>query len=104
MSTAVAEIHEEEVVDKELEGFTEEKFDYDDEFQSKIAALTLRDDEFLRRAAHILKPEFSKIRVKHVWSILRSNTSINMDVLLILLLLSKLSRIKLLLKFISEKL
>ncbi len=58
MSTAVAEIHEEEVVDKELEGFTEEKFDYDDEFQSKIAALTLRDDEFLRRAAHILKPEF----------------------------------------------
>ncbi len=40
MSTAVAEIHEEEVVDKELEGFTEEKFDYDDEFQSKIAALT----------------------------------------------------------------
>ncbi len=36
MSTAVAEIHEEEVVDKELEGFTEEKFDYDDEFQSKL--------------------------------------------------------------------
>ena len=33
-------------------------FDFDAEFQSKVAALTLRDDEFLRRTAHILRPEF----------------------------------------------
>lgn len=33
-------------------------FDFDEEFQTKIAALALRDDEFLRRTAHILKPEY----------------------------------------------
>lgn len=33
-------------------------FDFDAEFQTKIAALAMRDDEFLRRTSHILKPEF----------------------------------------------
>lgn len=33
-------------------------FDFDHEFQTKIAALALRDDEFLRRTAHILRPEY----------------------------------------------
>lgn len=41
-----------------LEGFVEEKFEYDAEFQSKIAALALRDDDFLRKTSHILNPEF----------------------------------------------
>lgn len=34
------------------------KFDFDNEFQTKIAALALRDDEFLRRTAHLLLPEY----------------------------------------------
>ncbi|HEO0817059.1 DnaB-like helicase C-terminal domain-containing protein [Acinetobacter baumannii] len=33
-------------------------FDFDSEFQTKIAALALRDDEFMRRTSHILKPEY----------------------------------------------
>lgn len=33
-------------------------FDFDSEFQTKIAALALRDDEFVRRTSHILKPEY----------------------------------------------
>lgn len=33
-------------------------FDFDEKFQTKIAALALRDDEFLRRTSHILRPEY----------------------------------------------
>lgn len=33
-------------------------FDFDTKFQTKIAALALRDDEFLRRTSHILRPEY----------------------------------------------
>lgn len=33
-------------------------FDFDANFQTKIAALAIRDDEFLRRTSHILKPEY----------------------------------------------
>lgn len=57
MSVALEEAHV-EIENDELKGFTEEKFDYDEAFQSKIAALALRDDDFLKRTAHILKPEF----------------------------------------------
>lgn len=34
------------------------RFDFDEKFQTKIAALALRDDEFLRRTSHILRPEY----------------------------------------------
>lgn len=44
--------------DDGLDGFVDEKFDYDAEFQTKIAALAMRDNEFLRRTGHILSPEF----------------------------------------------
>ena len=33
-----------------------EKFEFDDEFQTKIAALTLRDKSFMRKTAHLLNP------------------------------------------------
>lgn len=33
-------------------------FDFDAKFQTKIAALALNDDDFLRRTAHILRPEY----------------------------------------------
>lgn len=33
-------------------------FEFDEKFQTKIAALALRDDEFLRRTSHILRPEY----------------------------------------------
>lgn len=35
-----------------------EKFDFDAEFQSKVAAHAIRDNEFMRRVAHLLRPEF----------------------------------------------
>ena len=35
-----------------------EVFDFEGEFQTKVAALALRDNEFMRRTAHVLKPEF----------------------------------------------
>ncbi|HCW4560815.1 TPA: DNA helicase, partial [Acinetobacter baumannii] len=35
-----------------------DQFEFDDAFQLKIAALSLRDSEFLRRSAMMLKPEF----------------------------------------------
>lgn len=47
-----------DVKSDELDGFVEEKFDYDEEFQTKIAALALRDTDFLRRTSHILSPDF----------------------------------------------
>lgn len=37
---------------------TVKAFDFDSKFQTKIAALALRDDEFLRRTAHILRPQY----------------------------------------------
>lgn len=39
-------------------GTAVETFDFDAEFQTKIAALVLRDDEFLRRTSHLLNPDF----------------------------------------------
>lgn len=33
------------------------KFEFDSTFQTKIAALTMRDDEFMRRASHLLHPD-----------------------------------------------
>lgn len=35
-----------------------EKFDFDAEFQTKIAAHTVRDLDFMRRAAHLVRPEY----------------------------------------------
>jgi len=35
-----------------------EAFDFDADFQSKVAAHAVRDTEFLRRTAHLLRPEF----------------------------------------------
>lgn len=35
-----------------------EPFDFEGEFQTKVAALAVRDNDFLRRTAHILKPDF----------------------------------------------
>jgi replicative DNA helicase len=35
-----------------------EKFEFDADFQTKIAALAMRDNEFMRRAAHLLKPDY----------------------------------------------
>lgn len=34
------------------------KFEFDADFQSKIVALAVKDGEFMRRASHLLKPEF----------------------------------------------
>jgi replicative DNA helicase len=34
------------------------KFEFDEEFQSKIATLVLRDTEFMRRTSHLLKPDY----------------------------------------------
>jgi len=34
------------------------KFEFDDGFQTKIAALAVRDDEFMRHTAHLLKPDY----------------------------------------------
>lgn len=34
------------------------KFEFDADFQTKIAALAIRDDEFMRRTAHLLKPDY----------------------------------------------
>lgn len=33
-------------------------FDFDAEFQTKVAAFAIRDDGFMRRTSHLLKPEF----------------------------------------------
>lgn len=33
-------------------------FDFDEEFQSRVAALVLRDDIFLKRASHLVKPDY----------------------------------------------
>lgn len=35
-----------------------EPFNFDADFQLKVAALAIRDNEFLRRTSHVLKPEF----------------------------------------------
>jgi replicative DNA helicase len=35
-----------------------EKFEFDEQFQTTIATLALRDTEFMRRAAHLLKPDY----------------------------------------------
>lgn len=35
-----------------------EHFDFDAGFQSKVAAFAVRDDEFMRRVHHLLRPEF----------------------------------------------
>lgn len=34
------------------------KFEFDEDFQTRIAAFAVRDDEFMRRSAHLLKPEY----------------------------------------------
>lgn len=34
------------------------KFEFDDAFQTRIAAFAVRDDGFMRRSAHLLKPEY----------------------------------------------
>lgn len=34
------------------------KFEFDEEFQTRIATLAVRDGEFMRRASHLLKPEY----------------------------------------------
>jgi len=34
------------------------KFPFDDQFQTRIAALAVSDTEFMRRTSHVLKPEF----------------------------------------------
>ena len=52
------EVAEVSAAEDETDGFVKEKFEYDAEFQSKIAVLALRDDEFLRRTAHVLNPSF----------------------------------------------
>lgn len=51
--TAVASIEPVETTEEAVK-----TFDFDEAFQTKIAALALRDDEFLRRTAHILRPEY----------------------------------------------
>jgi replicative DNA helicase len=43
---------------EEPDDFIANKFEFDDEFQSTIATLALRDSEFMRRASHLLKPEY----------------------------------------------
>ena len=35
-----------------------EPFDFEGEFQTKVAALAMRDNEFMRRTGHVLRPEF----------------------------------------------
>ncbi|MFT4064248.1 DnaB-like helicase C-terminal domain-containing protein [Paraburkholderia sp.] len=35
-----------------------EKFEFDEQFQTTIATLALRDTEFMRQASHLLKPEY----------------------------------------------
>lgn len=40
------------------EAYEGEKFDFDAAFQTKIAALTLRDNQFMRRMSSIVRPEF----------------------------------------------
>lgn len=42
----------------EPDDFIANKFEFDDEFQSTIATLAMRDSEFMRRASHLLKPEY----------------------------------------------
>lgn len=54
----MSEVAAVEATNEDLDDFVEEKFDYDEGFQSKIAALAMRDDEFLRKTSHILSPEF----------------------------------------------
>ena len=34
------------------------KFPFDEQFQTRIAALAVSDTEFMRRTSHVLKPEF----------------------------------------------
>lgn len=51
-------LEEEAPVASAEDEFVEKTFDYDEKFQSKIAALALRDDEFLRRTSHIIRPDF----------------------------------------------
>jgi replicative DNA helicase len=41
-----------------VEEFIANKFEFDDEFQTIIATLALRDTEFMRRSSHLLKPEY----------------------------------------------
>lgn len=57
-------------IEDELEGLEDEvsspaaseevipKFEFDAEFQTQIAALALRDYDFLRKSAHLLRPEY----------------------------------------------
>lgn len=40
------------------EAYEGERFDFDAAFQTKIAALTLRDNQFMRRMSGIIRPEF----------------------------------------------
>ncbi|MCL2874801.1 MAG: DNA helicase [Betaproteobacteria bacterium] len=40
------------------EPYEGEKFAFDAGFQTKIAALTLRDNQFMRRMSHVVRPEF----------------------------------------------
>lgn len=40
------------------EAYEGEQFDFDAAFQTKIAALTLRDNQFMRRMSSIVRPEF----------------------------------------------
>lgn len=40
------------------EAYEGEQFDFDAAFQTKIAALTLRDNQFMRRMSSIIRPEF----------------------------------------------
>lgn len=48
----------EATTDGDLSGFVEEKFEFEAEFQTKVAALAMRDDDFLRKTSHILSPDF----------------------------------------------
>ena len=40
------------------EEITEDKFNFDAEFQTKISAMLVRDQQFLKRAGHLIKPQY----------------------------------------------
>lgn len=56
VATMIGEAYTGEPPETTSEG--DAKFEFDAEFQSRITALALRDNEFMRRAAHLVKPEF----------------------------------------------
>lgn len=56
--TATAAVLEPTELVEDPTGSPVSTFEFEEAFQTKIAALALRDDEFLRRTAHILRPEY----------------------------------------------